>query len=557
MHLHNGPVKSLKIELPSGVVLSWEFPQPTPVLLQDNRKWGPTFVVRIGVQADGKMFKKGDKQSFEFVFSTKPGMAVEIDAPVTLVAGPDWIPLTAELPEIEPGSALDFSTQKFTDAPAGKHGRVIATADGHFAFKDTPTIPRRFYGINLCFGAQYLSHEQADKLADRLVRLGYNALRVHHYEGDLTKDQPTSLQLNPEKLDQLDYLFSALKNRGIYVTTDLFVSRPVKWKEIGVAKDGNVPMDTFKILVPVIPAAYENWKAFSKALLGHINPYTKLRYADDPALAWLSMINEGNFGNFQGELRKFPEWNKNWNTWIAQKYKTREALAAAWGAAIKDGEDPVKGNVELPDNIYAGGPREGDCLIFFGDADLEMVTKMKKYLREDLKCEALITNSNAWTQYAPSQIGRAEYDYVDDHFYVDHPQFLEKPWQLPSRCDNTSPVGAGAPGGRNCAFTRMYRQALHADGVQLRRPQPLPRCRRCADRRARVAARLERRMALRLQPQSQKSVRTTPDGKLRHGNRPAKPGVRARVAVSVRAGRHETGATGFTLDGAYYHYSSV
>jgi hypothetical protein len=44
---------------------------------------------------------------------------------------------------------------------------------------------------------------------------------------------------------------------------------------------------------------------------------------------------------------------------------------------------------------------------------------------------------------------------VDDHFYVDHPQFLEQPWRLPSRCPNTSPVATGATGGRHCAFTRL------------------------------------------------------------------------------------------------------
>ena len=36
------------------------------------------------------------------------------------------------------------------------------------------------------------------------------------------------------------------------------------------------------------------------------------------------------------------------------------------------------------------------------------------------------------------------------------PQFLERPWSLPSSCPNTSPVADGAPGGRRCAFTRLF-----------------------------------------------------------------------------------------------------
>ena len=57
----------------------------------------------------------------------------------------------------------------WVDAPAGKHGRVIVNAEGRFAFADSPKVARRFYGVNLCFGAHYLSKEEADRLADRLA----------------------------------------------------------------------------------------------------------------------------------------------------------------------------------------------------------------------------------------------------------------------------------------------------------------------------------------------------------------------------------------------------
>ncbi len=56
---------------------------------------------------------------------------------VVVTAGEDWIPLKPDL-EIEPGSALDFSALGFVDAPAGKHGRVIARPDGQFAFANSP-----------------------------------------------------------------------------------------------------------------------------------------------------------------------------------------------------------------------------------------------------------------------------------------------------------------------------------------------------------------------------------------------------------------------------------
>ncbi len=383
------------------------------------------------------------------------GTAAPATPPVVLSADADWIPLRPEL-EIEPGSALDFSALGWREAPAGKHGRVIARRDGQFAFADSPGQPRRFYGVNLCFGAQYLSHAEADRLAERLARLGYNALRIHHYERDLTEGQTPTTTLNPEKLDQFDYLTAALIQRGIYLTTDLYVSRPVPWREVGIERDGQIPMDTFKILVPVHAGAFENWKQFARAFLGHVNPYTQRRYADEPALAWLAMINEGNFGNFFKDIRTTPEWQTAWNRWLARRYPDRPALAAAWGRALNADEDPAARTVALPERLQADGPRSRDCIAFLADTEREMVEKMKAFLRDDLRCRALVSNSSSWTRFTTDQGARSVYDYVDDHFYVDHPQFLQGAWRLPSRCPNTSPIAEGAAGGRAITFTRLF-----------------------------------------------------------------------------------------------------
>ena len=374
---------------------------------------------------------------------------------IAITAGPDWVPLRLEL-DIEPGSALDFSRMGLQDAPAGKYGRVIATADGQFAFERDPKTPRRFYGINLCNSGQYMTHQEADRLADRLMRLGYNTVRFHHYERILSQGQRDTTTLNPEILDQFDYFFAALANRGIYLTTDLFVSRPVTYREIGEPQEGPVGMDHFKTLVPVHPGAWENWKQFSRILLNHVNPYTKRRYADDPALALLSLINEGNFGNFFADLRKVPEWNAAWNKWLAKRYADRAGLAKAWGEELKEQEDSARGSVAFPERLAGESVRVRDCHMFLSATEDDMVERMKRFLRDDLGCRALITNSNGWTNHVISQRARTLYDYVDDHFYVDHPRFLEKSWQLPSRCPNTSPIAQGAAGGRDRSFTRLF-----------------------------------------------------------------------------------------------------
>lgn len=451
-----GTVRSFTLKFPSGEEARLAFAAPTPLLLQDDRRWGQTFSVRLGVPSPrGSIFAAGVPLRTEFTVSgTAPWLPV-LDKPATVAAGPDWIPVAPEL-DIVPGSALDFSTQPFRDAPAGRHGRVMATPAGHFAFADSPDQPRRFYGVNLCFTAQYLDHATADRLAERLMRLGYNAVRIHHYEGGLVEGQKDSLTFNPDQLDKFDYLTAALIKRGFYLTTDLFVSRPVTWRELGMSQPGPLKADEFKVLVPVNAAARANWRAFARNLLTHRNPYTGRTYADEPALAWISLINEGNFGNFMEEIRRLPDWKRAWNQWLRQRYGgDSRRLAEAWRLPGGVKGWPETDAVPVPERLDDPTPQARDFLLFCAETERNMVLDMKQFLRNDLGCRALVTNANAWTNYVTGQAARAVYDYADDHFYVDHPQFVESDWRLPSRCPNADPVTGGAVGGAYTGFTRV------------------------------------------------------------------------------------------------------
>ncbi len=454
----SGSIRTLAIELPAGGSLRWSFPEPTSVLLQDNRKWGNSYSVRIFRSASSqKPFARGVPVTIGFSLAATGGVSVEHDMPVTIVAGKDWIPLQAEL-DIVPGSALDFSTLGLQDAPAGKHGWLKANEDGTFCFERQPGKPVRFYGVNFCFSAHYITHEQSDRLADRLVRLGYNAVRLHHYEGELTEPQRERTGLNPEKLDQLDYLVAALIRRGIYVTTDLFVSRPVDVTQFLPDSENSrrEAMNRFKVLAALHPGAYENWKSFARNLLAHVNPYTQRAYKDEPGLAWLALINEGNLANYVSLAKDIPEYRAAWNRWLVERYKDRDGLAAAWGAALKADEDPARGTAALDGSVQSQDLRGRDLVLFLAQVEQDFLGRATAFLREELGARTLVTNMNGWTNHATSQRVRSAMDYVDDHFYVDHPRFLEQSWRLPSRCPNTSPVAEGASGGRHLAFTRLF-----------------------------------------------------------------------------------------------------
>ena len=118
----------------------------------------------------------------------------------------------------------------------------------------------------------------------------------------------------------------------------------------------------------------------------------------------------------------------------------------------------ILGQRHLPDGRSAEylAARSRDLVLFLAHVELDFLVRATAFLREELGARTLVTNMNGWTNHATSQRVRSAMDYVDDHFYVDHPRFLEQSWRLPSRCPNTSPIAEGATGGRHLAFTRLF-----------------------------------------------------------------------------------------------------
>ena len=324
-------------------------------------------------------------------------------AVVTVSEGKQWVRLR-NYKDIVAGSALDFSDQHLQEAPAGKYGWLKAVG-GSFEFEKRPGQARRFYGVNLCFTANYPTHEMADVLTDRLVRLGYNTIRIHHHDD-------TWNHADPEMLDRLDYLLAQAIRKGLYVTTDMYVSRRVTWKELGVEREGDVGMDLFKTLVGCYEPAFENWCHFARRFMEHRNPYTGRMYKDEPGMPLISLINEGEL--FMGFDSKAGE------PIVQQAYRDftgRDEKLEAWKGRFIDFQDHLEKRI---------------------------AERCSAFLRE-IGCKALLTNDNNGFQHGEGESATSLYDYVDNHFYIDHPQFLERSWSLPSRCDNRNPVTYGGP----------------------------------------------------------------------------------------------------------------
>lgn len=265
----------------------------------------------------------------------------------------EWYPF--DFPKrLDPNSPLNIG-KLMLDAPAGKHG-FVKVKDGHFYFEDGTRA--KFWGTNLCFNANFPDKKQAEMLADRLAFFGFNAVRLHHMDyyfepRGIFKDiapaykSPQSKEsghLSEKQLDRLDYFISLLKARGIYVDVNLLVTRRFTeadgLKEADQFSNGAKPASMFDRRL------IELQKQYAKDLLTHYNPYTKMRYCDDPAIALVEITNENSIvsawknnrlnGSFFGYKKDAlpPSHTKMldelWNNRLIAKYKTIDDLKSAW-----------------------------------------------------------------------------------------------------------------------------------------------------------------------------------------------------------------------------------
>lgn len=217
------------------------------------------------------------------------------------------------------------------EKPAGKQGPIQAR-DGHFFAGDSRI---RFFGVNLCFGGNFPTHDEADQIAARMAKFGINCVRFHHMDtsvspsGLLEKDR---LTIDPERLERLDYLIARLKEHGIYSNLNLHVGKPYPglptWEDMPNYGKG---VDNFD------PAMISQQKNYARALLNHVNPYTRYRYAEEPAVAIVEINNENALWHewSNGSLDDMPAHYSNtlqagWNDFLAQKYGDDTKLKAAW-----------------------------------------------------------------------------------------------------------------------------------------------------------------------------------------------------------------------------------
>ena len=347
--------------------------------------------------------------------------------------GSEWVEWD-DFKDIAPGSALDFSSFGLVDAPAGKYG-WLRNVDGHFEFENRRGVPVRLAGANFCKSMNFPTHEESDRIVRRLCALGFNSIRLHHHDAGLVMGSEDNLTFNPEQMDRFDYLVAQAIKNGLYVTTDLYVSRNVTWRQMGIDRDGS-PSDVpggrwlFKLLIAFDEGAYANWKVFATNFMNHVNSYTGRRYADEPGMPLICMVNEANYRMGWKGLIGQRSFRAKWDEWAGEKSKSDPGFAA--GADLHD-PSAFRWN-------KLGRLGDTPPAAFLADIEAKNFTRQLKDMRA-LGAKALFTSINHLPYYAPdATVKRRLYGYFDDHVYIDHPIFRGKSWKLPLEIQNDNPL---------------------------------------------------------------------------------------------------------------------
>ena len=314
------------------------------------------------------------------------------------------------------------------DAPAGKHGFVKAEG-GHLVTGDGKRI--RFWGVNVTDWSKgsvmVPSKEDAPFWAATLARFGVNCVRFQFLDlptprGLIDSKLNDTRHLDAEALDREDSFIAELEKRGIYINFNLLVGRPFK------AGDGVIDSDKIREGAKGISLydvrLIELQKEYATQLLAHHNPYTKLEYRNDPAVAMVEINNENALWiGFHGPTAYYDrELADLYNAWLPRNLspgdlaKLRAVVGISGASPVPLLQSQAEAETAPKSRFYAESQ-------FFLDMERRYFEEMRRYLADSLGVKSLIIatadHSHVNSGY-PLLLATSSFDSTDGHTYWQH-----------------------------------------------------------------------------------------------------------------------------------------
>lgn len=332
-----------------------------------------------------------------------------------------------------------FLDQPLT-APLPPEPGPVQVRDGHLAWADGRAA--RFWGVNLVGEAALPAADVAEPFARQLASLGFNLVRLHHIDTDTALANPRRGQpregggieplTNAEALDRMDRFTAALGKAGVYQYLELMTLHSFRVAE-GVHAPADVPVNNKYVghFQADWEAAQEAW---ARAVWARVNPYTGLRYGEDPHVAVVELENENSLvsGWAGGALERLPEAHQRdldvlWRDWLRRTYGTDAKIEAAWRGSIH----PGLGDTELLDVATIRREpsqrarvdqwplqRAVDLVRFYAELEAAHQANLAAFVRSDLGFQGpLVCNTSFGVPQADALM--AACDVIDLHVYWD------------------------------------------------------------------------------------------------------------------------------------------
>jgi hypothetical protein len=399
--LHSGPVTSVAVAPGEPEGFRIEPDQPTPLLIQDNRGWqGDTIELRFNFVREDQGSEVPAGYSVERRFALRWNQPLQ--AVLDEAAGTDQTDTSGWVAYTLPWDSCPVDVSFLNDHEAGSEG-FVTVRDGKFVFSDSGRSVR-FWGTNFSAGANFPTHEQSERIAERLKRFGVNIVRTHHADTDwgerslIDKNRDDSRHFDEESLDRFDYLIYCLKKAGIYIYLDQLVNRKFRpgdgiegYEEIADNRSAK-PYSNFD------ERLIELQKEYSRNLWTHVNPYTNLAYKDDPAIALMEFANENDLFTQQVTAEPFrTNLEKRYRAWAQER------------------------NIELPAGRIDFTQKTDAMMHFLIEVQTSFYAEMAGFLRDEVGVKIPMTGSN-WSRNAALLMSLRDLPYTDSHTYWDHPQ---------------------------------------------------------------------------------------------------------------------------------------
>ena len=263
----------------------------------------------------------------------------------------------------------------------------------------------RFWGTNIMGECLFQSAADGEALVARLERLGFNMIRLHHVDAPWTPsvfaDGDTTQAFDAQRLDRLDRLVALAGRHGMRVYLDLMATRKFR-KGDGVRDWETLGMGA-KVACHFDRRIIDLHKQFARTFLTHVNPHTGLRYADDPTIVMMEIVNESSLF-----------WVSGHDSLPAYYQQELDGLYADWCA---------RNSVAKPSESVRALLRANDAdvcrfLLEIQDANFR---ELEDLLHREIGVKALIAGSNHWENHTLDLVSNARLDFIDRHKYWDHP----------------------------------------------------------------------------------------------------------------------------------------